>query len=115
MPYKRYGEIFKKLREQKNFSLSHFSEIGISKASLSRFELGQTMISFERLDSALQEMNVTLAEYEHFINNFSMDYKEEFLEDIILADIADDVDKLHSLYLEAMEYDSKMLAYCAKS
>ncbi|MDT2859014.1 helix-turn-helix transcriptional regulator [Lactococcus lactis] len=53
MPYKRYGEIFKKLREQKNFSLSHFSEIGISKASLSRFELGQTMISFERLDSAL--------------------------------------------------------------
>ena len=58
MPYKRYGEIFKKLREQKNFSLSHFSEIGISKASLSRFELGQTMISFERLDSALQEMNV---------------------------------------------------------
>lgn len=73
------------------------------------------MISFERLDSALQEMNVTLAEYEHFINNFSMDYKEEFLEDIILADIADDVDKLHSLYLEAMEYDSKMLAYCAKS
>lgn len=115
MPYKRYGEIFKKLREQKNFSLSHFSEIGISKASLSRFELGQTMISFERLDSALQEMNVTLAEYEHFINNFSMDYKEEFLEDIILADIADDVDKLHNLYLEAMEYDSKMLAYCAKS
>ncbi|MDH8063404.1 helix-turn-helix transcriptional regulator, partial [Lactococcus lactis subsp. lactis] len=85
MPYKRYGEIFKKLREQKNFSLSHFSEIGISKASLSRFELGQTMISFERLDSALQEMNVTLAEYEHFINNFSMDYKEEFIEDIIIA------------------------------
>lgn len=115
MPYKRYGEIFKKLREQKNFSLSHFSEIGISKASLSRFELGQTMISFERLDSALQEMNVTLAEYEHFINNFSMDYKEDFLEDIILADIADDVDKFHNLYLEAMEYDSKMLAYCAKS
>ncbi|MDT2850549.1 hypothetical protein P7H64_00660 [Lactococcus lactis] len=73
------------------------------------------MISFERLDSALQEMNVTLAEYEHFINNFSMDYKEEFLEDIILADIADDVDKLHNLYLEAMKYDSKMLAYCAKS
>lgn len=45
MPYKRYGEIFKKLREQKNFSLSHFSEIGISKASLSRFEFCQTGLS----------------------------------------------------------------------
>ena len=115
MPYRRYGEIFKKLREQKNLSLSHFSKIGISKASLSRFESGQTMIGFERLDIALQEMNVTLAEYEHFINNFSMDYKEEFLEEIILYDIANDRKKLQSLYQEAMKYDSKIMAYCAKS
>ena len=54
--YKKYGDCFKKLRNQKNLGLSYFSKIGINRANLSRFERGQTMMSFERVDLMLEEM-----------------------------------------------------------
>lgn len=115
MPYPRYGKVFKKIRLQKHLPLSYFQDFGISKASLDKFELGQSMLSFERLDMALQAMNVTLAEYEHFINNFSLDYKEELLENILQADIADNQDLLETIAEEAMNSNHKFIGYCAKS
>lgn len=41
MIYKKYGEVFRKLRLQEGLPLSHFSSAGISKATLSDFERGK--------------------------------------------------------------------------
>lgn len=74
-----YGKVFKQIRTQKKLPLSYFQKLGIDKAVVSRFERGKTMVSIERVDAMLQEMNVSLAEYELMINHFVSDYHEEFL------------------------------------
>ncbi|AYG01543.1 Rgg/GadR/MutR family transcriptional regulator [Lactococcus allomyrinae] len=115
MPYGRYGKTFKKIRTQKHLSLSYFTDLGISKAALDRFELGRTMMSFERVDAALQEMNVSLGEYEYFINDYALDYQEEILLEITNADIASDSHTLSKIYEEAFSAGYIYLAYAAKS
>lgn len=99
--YKKYGDCFKKLRNQKNLGLSYFSKIGINRANLSRFERGQTMMSFERVDLMLEEMQVPLAEYELIVNNFMPNYQ--------------DFNKIQKLYLEAREAGKHMLSLAAKT
>ena len=80
MPYARYGKVFKKLRTQKHLPLSFFESYGLQKSAIHNFENGKSMMGFERLDIALQAMNVSLAEYEYFINDFQLNYMEEMLE-----------------------------------
>lgn len=46
MVYKKFGYVFRQIREQKYIPLSDFSSIGISKATLSRFERAETMMNF---------------------------------------------------------------------
>lgn len=87
MPYSKYGAMFKKAREQKKYSLSDFSSIGISKASLSRFERGKTTMSFERVNDALQLMEICLEEYENFLNDYSPNLSEEMLTTIYDANM----------------------------
>ena len=44
-----------------------FSSIGISKATLSRFERAETMMNFEKVVQALQLMGIGLEEYEYLL------------------------------------------------
>jgi Rgg/GadR/MutR family transcriptional activator len=113
----KYGKIFRQLREQKKLSLSHFDKmnIGLSKSALGRFERGETVLPFDKVDLALQEMNVTLGEYEYLINDFSLDYQEELLSKIEEADFLEDEENLRKIYQEALENNHKLIAYSAKS
>ncbi len=113
--YKKYGDCFKKLRNQKNLGLSYFSKIGINRANLSRFERGQTMMSFERVDLMLEEMQVPLAEYELIVNNFMPNYQDFFLLELEEADFSQDFNKIQKLYLEAREAGKHMLSLAAKT
>lgn len=70
--------------------LSYFQRVGIDKIGLSRFERGLSMMGFEKVDVMLQEMNVSLAEYELVINHFVPDFQEEFLFEVEEADFAQD-------------------------
>lgn len=70
MIYTTYGETFRRIREQKKLSLSDFASVNIPKSTLSRFESGKSMMSFDKLYLALQFMEISLEEYEHFINNY---------------------------------------------
>ena len=115
MVFAEYGEKFRRLREQKGLSLSFFEKLGINKTNLSRFERGKTMMSFERIDMMLQEMNVSLAEYELVLNNFVLDFQEEFLDEIEKANFEFDEEKLHALYHEARDSGYILLALAAKS
>lgn len=74
MVYAKYGNTFKKLRLQHSKTLRDFEEVGISKGTLSQFENGKTLLSFDKLDMALQSMHVTMMAYVLMINNGVSDY-----------------------------------------
>ena len=92
MVYKKYGQVFRKLRKQRGLPLIYFEPLGISKAALAKFECGETMMSFERLTLALQTLDVSLEEFEHHLNHFSLSNLEAISDDIFdpIADAAKD-------------------------
>jgi Rgg/GadR/MutR family transcriptional activator len=114
MYYKRFGEIFHALRKQKEMSLRDFEDAGISKSTISRFEKGQTMMRFDHLDVALQEMHVPLSEYEYFLNDFENDYFEELFLMIERAYYRHDRKQLEKLYKDANIYGFEMIALAVK-
>jgi len=115
MVYTRYGEVFKKLRIQKGFSLSYFSILGIHKSSIARFEQGKSMLSVDKLDKLLQHMNVSFAEYELLLNRFVPEYQEDFLCSLEKAEFCSDNKKLHALYQEVAESENVLLKLAVKS
>lgn len=115
MPYAKYGSIFKKLRTQKKLSMSFFENYGIQKATIQRFETGQSMMGFDRLNTALQAMNVSLAEYEFFINNFEHGYVEELLKELAIASIFGNVEKIKEIEKSAFNSEQYLLGITAKS
>ena len=54
------GEIFYDLRTQRNFRLTDFEKVGLSKSSLSDFESGKSILRFDKLDAALELMHIFL-------------------------------------------------------
>lgn len=115
MIYKKYGTIFKKLREQQNFPLSSFSPIGISKATLSNFERGESMMSFDKVVTALQYMGVSLEEFELFLNDYSQNDSDFFMDEIEKANIAQDTEKLIKLSNEAKKEGFPYISLAAKA
>lgn len=114
MIYKRYGLKFRELREQHNFSLSDFKETGISKATISKFERGDTMMSFDKVVTLLQEMGVTLEEFEQIINNYSSDEKDLLLYEVENAYLINNIDELSDLSTKAQEYGFHFLSIAIK-
>lgn len=112
---KIYGHTFHNVRIQKHLPLSFFKNDGIDKASLLRFERGDSTMSIERVDTMLQSMNVSLAEYELMLNHFVPDYQEAFLQEIEEADFLENKKKLRNLTAEAQEENFKELSLAAKS
>lgn len=115
MVYKKYGNTFRRIREQKHLSLSAFSGIGISKASLSKFERGESMMNFENVVRALQEMGTTLEEFDHFLNDYSLGEKELILDEIERATINQDTDELIHLATRSQHQGYHFLALAATS
>lgn len=114
MIYKKYGRIFKKIRNQRRYPLSYFENVGISKSALAKFERGETMIGLDRATRALQEMGITLEEFEQLINDFTMDYYDEFLFEIEKADIAQKTEVLERLYIQAKTHGDYLLSLAVK-
>ena len=95
--YKKYGDCFKKLRNQKNLGLSYFSKLGIDRSNISRFEHGKCMMSFERIDLMLEEMQVPLSEYELIVNNYMPNFQEFFILELEKAEFIQNRDKIKEL------------------
>lgn len=103
MVYKKYGEVFKKIRKQGGFSLSCFSTVGIAKATLSEFERGVTMMSFEKVNAGLQLMDVSLAEFEHLLNAYGLSDTQSILFSVEHALLTENKSLLQSLSKEAVQ------------
>ncbi len=115
MAYKKYGEIFRTLRKQRKFPIYHFEKLGISKATLAKFERGESMMGFDRVVIALHELGTSLEEYEQFLNNFLTNDKESIIADIEHAEIIGDKEELINLSDKAKQLNFHLLALSAKS
>lgn len=111
---KVYGEVFKSLRKQKGFKLTSFVHIGVSPATLCKFENGKTMIKFDKLVLALKELSITLTEYEKCINNFELPFQEKLIRDTILAHHSLDTDKLKQSYTKFLKIQERPCALAVK-
>ena len=57
------GELFRKLRKDRGFSLEQVSDEINSVSFISKFEKGQSNISFLRFERLLQNVNVSMDEF----------------------------------------------------
>ncbi len=112
MVYKKYGEVFKRIRKQQGFAISDFTSIGIPKSTLSDFECGKTMMSLEKVDSALQRMGSGLAQFDNYLNNYITADTVLLLEEAEEAYFKDDRKKLEEL-LTISEQQQYRVVYSA--
>lgn len=112
--YKKYGEVFKKLRNQRGFKLTSFEHLGISPAALCKFERGVSLLKFDKLILALEELSITLSEYEKCLNDYNLDTHELLIQRIIISTVSKKLEQLPSLYDEALDLREKYLAIAIK-
>ena len=112
--YKKYGETFKKLRKQRGFKLTSFEHLGISSAALCKFEKGNSLLKFDRLILALEELSITLSEYEKCLNDYELDDHELLIQKLIMATVKGDLKEVSELYNEATVIREQYLALAVK-
>lgn len=115
MIYKKYGTIFRDLRKQRKIPLSDFSSIGISKASLSKFERGKSMMSFDAVFHALNLMGITLEDFENFLNGYSQNESDFLMDEIEKANLAQDKNILIKLGEIAKQENYPYISLAAKA
>ena len=64
------GEFYKELRLARKLKQSDVACAGLTVSQLSKFELGQSMLSADKLILAIQGINVTFDEFGHKLNNY---------------------------------------------
>ena len=112
---KIYGHAFQNVRNQKQVSLSYFELMGFSKGNISKFERGEIMMGFEKVDVLLQLMNVSLGEYELVLNNFVQNYQDEMIKILEEADVLGDKKRLNQLLQESYEETNYWLVLAIKA
>ncbi|MDG4974934.1 helix-turn-helix domain-containing protein [Lactococcus lactis] len=97
MNYQKYGQIIRKIREQSNISLGSFNKIGVSKAALSDFERGKSMMSFGKVLEVLKYLGVGLGEFEVLANDYDMTDLRELFRKVEKASLSGDIEQLKFL------------------
>lgn len=94
---KKYGRVFKQIREQYGLPISKFNSIGLSKSTISNFEQGKTMMGLQNLDLCLNLMGTSLEEYDNLLNFYSGNMSLALFKDIERATLTNDSIKLKEL------------------
>lgn len=117
--YKSYGEAFKEIRQQEGMSLAELEYIsGVPKSTISQFENGHSLISFEKLEEILEALYVTIGDYTFAISNGEIEYFISQFQDIEIAFIQNRMKNLQKIYesnIKNGEKGTDLIAYCAKS
>lgn len=112
--YKKYGETFKELRKQRGFKLTSFEHLGVSSAALCKFERGVSLLKFDKLILVLEELSITLSDYEKCLNDYSLDTHEFLIQRVIIATVSNELYKLPDLYKEAINLKETYFAMAIK-
>ncbi|MGM9886083.1 MAG: helix-turn-helix domain-containing protein [Lactococcus sp.] len=114
--YRRYGEVFQLLREQREFERESFENIDLSQWTLKKFEEGKVMLDFAQVESALQMMHIPLYEYTYLLDKGEADYFGELYKRVDTAFLTEDWTLLRKIYEESIPYDDfRMLALATKA
>lgn len=114
MIYPKYGQLFKEIRKKHKYTLNDISNNIVSQATLSKFERGETSITIEKFVSALYTMEISLEEFELYMNKHSSNEWEILLENITDAIICGDEKRLRAYYNQALSMDLQYTALAAK-
>lgn len=114
MIYPKYGQLFKEIRKKHKYTLDDISNSIVSQATLSKFERGETSITLEKFVSALYTMEISLEEFELYMNKHSSNEWEMLLESITDAIICEDEKRLREYYKQALTMDLQYTALAAK-
>lgn len=89
--------MFKRIRKQAKMALADFSAVGVSSSTISDFECGKSMMSFERVDACLSLAGSSLEEYEIFLNFYTESPSVSLLYEVERAMMCNDREKMHEL------------------
>ena len=100
-------------------SLSELNTLsGVSKATISQFENGKSLVSFDKLEALLESMNLTILDYSLLVNNGLPEYFITQFQNIENAYYNQDEAELQYLYEKNLEYENEstyMIALSAKA
>lgn len=97
MTYNKYGITFRKIRKQSGCTLAEFSSIGIPASTLSDFERGKTIISLDKIDSALQLIGSSLSDFDYYLNHYTPTETNLILQEIKKSILFKDITRLREL------------------
>lgn len=119
MAYNDYGYAFKMIRKQRGISLSDIEYVsGVPKSTISQFENGHSLISFDKLEEILETMSLTIWDYVLVISKgepeyFIMQFQE--IEDAFIEQSEKKLKNIYEINIKNHEKQTNFLAYCAKS
>lgn len=64
------GEFYREIRQARKVKQCEVARGNLTASQLSKFELGQSMLSADRLYLAIEGVNMTFAEFGHALNNY---------------------------------------------
>ena len=108
---KLYGEIFRKFREAKGFSLKQVAGSKLSISQLSRFENGETDLTFSKLLIILDATRMNLNEFSYACHNFKRDDFNELLTKIREHTINSNIPELKKMLFSQLEVIEKNNLY----
>ncbi|HEY0222665.1 MAG TPA: helix-turn-helix domain-containing protein [Lactovum miscens] len=94
---KELGEIFKTIREEKNFSIRKAVGNVLSKSQLSRFERGENDISAKKLFALLENINVPIEDFAERFHEFNIDPSKKLFNTIGYLEQTGDFTELKKL------------------
>lgn len=97
------GQVFKKIRESKNFSLRDVANDKVSIAAISKFERGKNDIGLSKFLSLIFELDVTIDEFNQLLTENIIDEKYQLIKEIAIYVYKGDVKTLNDYHLKELE------------
>lgn len=97
------GQVFKKIRESKNFSLRDVANDKVSIAAISKFERGKNDIGLSKFLSLIFELDVTIDEFNRLLTENIIDEKYQLIKEIAIYAYKEDVKSLNDYHLKELE------------
>lgn len=100
---KKYGQVLRRLREEKGYSLRQVSNGILSTSFLSKFERGESDISLTHFVKIVERMNISLDEFIFSANEYKPSELDNLISEIATAYQRNNITKLKNI--TKREYD----------
>ncbi|MDG4984977.1 hypothetical protein OGZ51_12560 [Lactococcus lactis] len=103
------------LRKQRNLALTSFNYVKLSKSTISKFERGESMMSFDKVIAALQLIDTSPDEFEFISNGYNLSDINFFIKEIDSARIENNTKKLKKIKKLTEEKRFPLLTLASKA